>query len=270
MSLIQGIILGIVQGLTEFIPVSSSGHLVIFPYLLGWPEQPLSFDTTLHLGTALALIIYFYKDLLKIVLSFINDLKVNRFSFSKYNDDSRMGLFIIVATIPAGVFGVLFGNLLEDSFRTPSWVALFMIVGSLLMTLAERLDDGSSQKINYVSSLKIGFYQVLALFPGFSRSGATISGGMLSGLNREDAARFSFLLSVPVILLAGFSQLAKMVIHKEAGPVGIEVIAAGFITSALSGYIAIGFLMKFLKQHQLDIFIYYRIILAVAILLLLR
>lgn len=266
MTIFHALILGIVQGLTEFLPISSSGHLIVFPELLGWPEQPLAFDTTLHLGTAAALIIYFYKDLVALMTNFIKDFFVHRFNFKKYSRNGKFGLKIILASIPAGILGFSLQSFLEATFRGTLWVALFMLLGTLLMAFAE-IEYKSSKSIDtkesptYLDSLFIGFFQSLALLSGVSRSGATISGGMLLGLKRDEAARFSFILSIPIILAAGLSQLVGL----EGGSMGLTVmhLLVGFVASALVGYLAVDFLIKFLKTKSLWPFIVYRVVLFV-------
>src|SRR3989304_1512454 len=204
MNLIHAIILGSVQGLTEFLPISSSGHLIVFPHVFGWIQQPLAFDTTLHLGTAVALVVYFFKDLLKIISGFVRDVWNFEDEFSKFSHDGKLGLYILLGSVPAGVIGFLFNDKIESVFRTVEYVVLFLILGSALMLFAGRLWKWEKKKkVGYLESLVIGLFQSLALLPGISRSGSTISGGMLFGLNREEAAKFSFLLSIPLIVIAG-------------------------------------------------------------------
>jgi undecaprenyl-diphosphatase len=259
MDLIQAIILGIVQGLTEFLPISSTGHLILTPYLFGWEEHPLVFDTTLHLGTAAALFVYFYKDLLNIVSALFKDLRKYSFNIKKYGQQSRLGLMIVVGCIPGGVLGVLFGDLIEEYFRSMLSVAIFVFSGSIVMLLAERFHEVKHSSITFGKSLVIGFFQSIALLPGFSRSGSTISGGMLLGLPREEAARFSFLLSMPIVVAAGLFQLKSSVTDLQS--IDPLVILAGFVASALSGFLAISFMLKFVKNHSLYPFIVYRLLL---------
>ncbi|HLC93912.1 MAG TPA: undecaprenyl-diphosphatase UppP [Patescibacteria group bacterium] len=245
MSVFHAAILGIVQGLTEFLPVSSSGHLVIFPNLLGWKEQPLVFDTTLHLGTAAALAVYFWNDLWNIVKQ----------------RNTNLILAIIIGVIPAGILGFLFDNQIEQTFRSVWYVALFLLLGTGLMLVAELMYKSYSQAVTPFKGFIIGIFQSLALLPGVSRSGATISGGMLSGINREEAARFSFLLSLPIVLLAGIYKLFSS-FPAASDTIAWPVISAGFVASFVSGMLAIHLLLNFVRRHSLYIFIVYRLLLA--------
>ncbi len=251
MTIFQSLILGAVQGLTEFIPVSSSGHLVLVPMIFGWAYQSLTFDLVLHFGTALALIIYFWKDLIGLLKN-MSLLKL-----------------LIVGSIPAVVLGVLFENAFEFYFRSELWVVLFLLLGSILMFLAEKLFVNRQSVVSNVNDIGlkkaflVGCFQALALFPGFSRSGSTISGSMLLGLDREQAARFSFLLSLPIVLAAGFFKLLG-----SYNQLTLDAsIVIGFFTSFLVGLFAISFLMKFLKTNKLYVFVMYRVILCVVLLL---
>lgn len=263
LSIFQSLVLGFIQGVTEFLPVSSSGHLVVFPEVLGWQEQPLVFDTTLHLATALALIVYFRKDIYSITVSFFTDLFKKGLAFKKYSSDGEMGLKIIVGTIPVGIFGILFSDLIENSFRSLLWVSAFLIFGSGLMYLGEKKIKRKlivKDEISVGKSFKVGLFQVLSLLPGVSRSGSTISGGMVYGLSREGAAKFSFLLSIPAVLAAGFSQLINSVDYFNMADFAPMVV--GFLSSFFVGMLAIGFLLKFVKKNNLYPFIIYRLGLA--------
>ncbi len=257
MPFIRAVILGIVQGATEFLPVSSSGHLIIFSNFLGWGSGSLIFDVMLHLGTGLALVAYFWKDLVGV----LKDLK-------------GLGLKIFLGILPAGIAGFLFEDWFESTFRSVESVVLFLFLGSLLMLLAEVWfrrraeraqvlpEDSTEKELTYKGAFFIGLFQVLALFSGFSRSGSTISGGLFYGLKREEAARFSFLLSVPLILGAGFLQLAKMLLASSStGLVAFSWQEAliGIFTSFFAGLLCIKFLMKFLKQNSLIPFVAYRV-----------
>ncbi|HOM77901.1 undecaprenyl-diphosphate phosphatase [Patescibacteria group bacterium] len=265
MALYRAVILGIVQAVTEFLPVSSSGHLVIFSHLLGWGVGSLVFDTMLHLGTGFALVVYFWKDLVDI----LKDLK-------------GLGLKILLGILPAGVAGFLLETWFENTFRSVGFVVLFLLLGSLLMLFAEfwyrkglsKSQNGTvelslEKELTYEKAFFIGLFQVLALFPGFSRSGSTISGGLFLGLNREKSAKFSFLISIPIVLGAGLYQLLK--ISMGLGDLEVPTFfwkeaLIGISTSFIAGFFCIGFLMRFLKKNSLLPFVVYRLGLVVLLL----
>lgn len=242
MNPIKAVLLGVLQGATEFLPISSSGHLVIMPKLLGWESQPLVFDTTLHLGTGLAILAYFWKDL-----------------WGYLKKDRRYLITILIGSLPAGILGFLFNDKFEYYFREPFWVALFLILGSVLIYFAQKISD-KKDKVDDKDSFLIGIFQALALFPGVSRSGATISGGMILGFTREYAARFSFLLSIPIVFGAGIFQLSDSL--DQVSSMSVLSILLGFAASFVSGLFFISFMLKFLKKHSLNIFVFYRLVLA--------
>lgn len=264
MTILQSIILGLVQGVAEFLPISSTGHLVLLSKIPGWSEQPLVFDTTLHLATALALIICFWKDIWIIASAFLQSFSLNKLSFKHYTKEAKLGLIIIVGSIPAGLIGVLFGDTIENAFRSVFAVSMFLILGSVLMFFAEKR-SGVSAQLDIKKGFIIGLFQSIALLPGVSRSGSTISGGMFLGLNREEATKISFLLSIPIVLSAGLFQLLKS--YTELATVSFSVVFVGFFVSFLSGLFAIKFLLKFVKTHTLYPFIVYRIALALILLI---
>lgn len=259
MSLFQAVVLGLVQGLTEFLPVSSSAHLVIIPEVFGWEGHSLVFDTTLHLGTSLAVLIYFWNDLV-LILKNIRD----------------WWLKLFLGVLPAGLLGFFLTDFFEGYFRSTKYVILFLILGSVLMWLAERLsvekvkeeeiEEHIIKRISSLKSLRIGLFQALALFPGFSRSGSTISGGMLSGLSRKKSARFSFLLSIPLVWAAGFYEFTK-VSFLAVSEDWIVPLIVGFLVSFLVGFFCIKLFMKFIAKSTLKPFIFYRIFLAVVLML---
>ncbi len=265
MSFFQSIILGIIQGASEFLPISSSGHLILVPEFLGWEDHSLVLDTTLHLGTLAAVVIYFWKDLYSIIKSFLSDIQKS-IKFKDFSSKSKLGFKIIVASFPAAILGFLLEDYFENIFRSALFVGLFMTFGTILMFFAEYFASKTPQtkeEPTFKQAIIIGIFQSLALFSGVSRSGATISGGMLNGLKRESAARFSFLLSVPIIFGAGILQLAKLI----SSGVSFSYVnfGVGFAASFLVGFIAIKFLMHYLKSQKLTIFIIYRLILAALI-----
>ena len=205
MSFFQALIQGIVQGLTEFLPVSSSAHLVIVPYLLNWdldPEKAFIFNVLVQLGTLVAVIIYFWKDLVSIVTTTLQGLKEKQ-AFA--TSERRLGWYIILGTIPAGLAGLILKSKVEETFSSPTLTAVLLFVTAILLSLAEILSKKEKEldQLTWLDSLVIGIFQALAIFPGISRSGATVAGGLFKGYTRETAARFSFLLSVPIMLAAG-------------------------------------------------------------------
>ncbi len=263
MTLIQSLILGIIQGLTEFLPISSSGHLVLVPHLLGWqiPEsQVFPFDVLVQLGTLTAVIIYFWKDLLVIIKGFLKAL-LDRRPFS--TTEAKMGWYLILATIPAVVAGVLIKDKVEAAFNSVTATALFLIGTALLLGMAELFNKPKKgyREINWLDSLIIGIFQILSLFPGVSRSGSTIAGGMFRKLDRASSARFSFLMSIPVMLGAGLVSF-KDAIQMPDFSSFIPVIIVGFLAALLVGYLSIHWLLTFIKSKPLYIFSIYCILLA--------
>lgn len=262
MHFLPAILLGLTQGLTEFLPVSSSGHLVLAHQLFGSvTENDLAFDAILHLATALAVIVYFRADiwlLVHTVLRKLERLPVNERDFS-------LVLALIVGTVPAVVFGLLLETYMETLFRNPLLVAGVLVVGSLLFMLAEwvYLNRQRDDRIGLSKGFKIGLFQSLALVPGMSRSGASIAGGMLLGLSRVEATRFAFLLAVPVILGAGSKKFLELATTDAA--VSWVVLGVGAVTAFVVGLLAIHFMLRFLRTHTLWPFIWYRIILAVVV-----
>lgn len=251
MNIAQAIVLGIVQGATEFLPVSSSGHLIIIPAIFGIKEQPLVFDTIIHLATALTLVVVFFPDYLNLFRDFLKEP-------FKLSDKNGAGLLLVLlACIPAGVIGFLFDSLIETKFRDASYVILFMAAGTILMYLAERYGKRYKNVVNTKTGIFVGFIQSLALLPGVSRSGATISGGMLFGLSRETAARFSFLISVPIICAAALFKIIST--DWTESTIGILPLVFGFIASFITGLLAVRFLLKYLKKSSLYVFIFYRV-----------
>lgn len=256
------IALGVVQGLTEFLPVSSTGHLILARDLLALDvSYSLAVDAVLHLATAFAVLVYFRRDILRLIVSFF-DLVRGRKTERK---DRVLIYALLLGTVPAVLAGLALESAIEGAFRSPQLVAYALIAGSVLFFVAERLARENAA-LSVPKGIAIGFFQALALVPGVSRSGATISGGLLLGLSREEAARFAFLLSFPVILGAGILKLFDLeavgVLAAEGG-----LIAASAVAAFASGMAAIHFLLKFLKTHTLDVFIIYRLALAALILI---
>lgn len=260
MSVLEGIILGFVQGITEFLPVSSSGHLVLIHSFFGISELDLAYDAILQLATALAVCCFFFTDIKEIVRNCIK--LVGGFEVEKKQKDFVLAL--IVGTIPGLCFGLLLESYMESVFRSVHLVAGALIIGSVLMFFAERFYSGQSS-ISTKNGFIIGLFQSLALVPGISRSGASISGGMFVGLSRSDATRFSFLLSIPIIVGSG---LKKGI---ELASLGTHVLLnfslwISFFVSFFVGLLAIRFLLRFLSTNTLGSFIFYRLLIALAIL----
>ena len=272
MQFIQATILGLIQGFTEFIPVSSSAHLLLLQRLFGWDVTSVTFDVALHMGTLVALLGFFWKDWLAIFTSF--GRRVFRGVPYSTTDEAagsgRLLIPIIIATIPAAIVGVKFDSQIE-SMRDRPWmipaIAGALAVVAVIMVAAEKISAQKRgvDKMSYVDYIVIGIAQAVALFPGVSRSGITIIAGLGCGLNRAAAARFSFLLSTPVILGAGAKQALDLV-KTGFEPGQALIIITGFIAAAISGYVAIRFLMNYLQRRSLNAFAWYRIALAAVIL----
>lgn len=263
MDIIQAIIMGAVQGLTEFLPISSSAHLVIVPQLLG-TESSLAFDTLLHLGTLVAVVGYFWKDIIAIIQAFVSSiLDIFRGNFKegiKEDPFKRLTWLVVVGTIPAGLMGVLFKNQFESLFSSTLAVGFFLIITGVILWGSEwiakrnRAKKGKEIKeVTFTNSLVIGIFQGFAIAPGISRSGATIAASLFSGLERKLAARYSFLLSIPAILGAALIQ-AKDIVSFDANT---SVLVAGFLSALIFGYLAVRFMMGYIQKHSLVLFAYY-------------
>ena len=257
MSWLQTIVLAIVQGLTEFLPISSSGHLVLVPAIFGWTDQGLIFDVAVHLGSLAAVCVYFRKDLAGLVAGGVRLL-----AGSGESPESRMALYIMIGTIPAAITGLLFAGWIEANLRNPVVIVFTLSGYGVLMALADRL--GRQQRIFATARLKdaiiIGIAQALALVPGTSRSGVTISAAMMLGFQRQDAARFSFLLSAPVIMLAAAFESSMLFV--EETQFAWAQLAIGVSISAVVAYFSIDFFMRFVNVIGLLPFAIYRLVLA--------
>ena len=254
MNIIQAIILGLLQGATEFIPVSSSGHLVLVPWLVGWDSPGLVFDTVVHWGTLVAVLAYFWRDWLKLISAWLRGLV--RWDWS--DPLARMLWLLIVGSIPAAVIGFLLEDFFESLFGKPAWVAVFMLVTAGLLALGEFLGARTRKMadVGWLDALVIGLAQASAIAPGISRSGATIATGLFRGLERDVAARFSFLLATPIIFGAGLFKL--MDLGAMADPVAqIPALMAGFLAAAAAGYICIWVLLRYLQRGSLYPFAIY-------------
>ena len=268
MDILQAIIIGLVQGLTEFLPVSSSAHLIFVQQALGLTDVPLAFDVLLHVGTLVAVFIYFYNDIIQMIKGFflsLIDLKEGEFmSEIKRDPYKKLAWLTIIATIPIGVVGLLFNDVVEELFGGLTVPAFLLLITGCLLYFSQRMNSGkiNVQNISTKEALVMGCGQALAILPGLSRSGTTIASGLFVGLDKEFAAKFSFILSIPAILGAAVVQL------KDLSGANIELSAcvAGFIVAVISGYIAISFLLKLVRERSLDIFAFYCWIVGIVIL----
>mgnify|MGYP001191798474 FL=1 len=264
MTILQAILLGIIQGLTEFLPISSSAHLVLTPYFLGWQfpsTQVMPFDVLVQAGTLLAVIAYFWRDLWAIIRGWLAALW-QRQPFA--TPQARLGWYLILATIPASLAGVLIKDQVEAAFLSPRATSFFLLLTAAILLLAERLGkrNRSLTDMGWLDALLIGLFQVISLFPGVSRSGSTIAGGLFRNLDRPTAARFSFLMSVPVMIGASLFSLKDLL---DAPPAAgfLPVILAGFIAAAVVGYFSIRWLLAFLVKRSLNWFVLYCVLLGV-------
>lgn len=279
MDIISAIILGIVQGLTEFIPVSSSGHLILAEKMLGLektmtPEQITAFIAVIQLGTLLAVLVYFFTDIVNITTGFIkgNLLLLSRGNHAEARLDeakesARLGWLIILGSLPVGTVGLLAKKIIEGTLTKNLWViSVSMIIWAIILLIAEAV--GTRRKtmdsVGAKETLAIGFAQVFALIPGSSRSGTTIAAALFSGLRRDVAARFSFLLSIPAIGASGLLEMKEAIHH--IGSIGAVNLVVSTLVSAVVGYLSIAFLLQYLRQNSLNLFVGYRLIIGIVIL----
>lgn len=274
MTLIEAITLGIVQGLTEFLPISSSAHLRIIPALAGWGDPGAAFSAIVQIGTLVAVMIYFHKDIFSIAGAVIKGILRGKPLESR---DAKMGWMIAAGTIPIVVLGLLFKTEIETSLRSLYWISGALIGLALVLSLAEtkikkRLEKDlplkTMDRIGWKEALLIGIAQSIALIPGSSRSGVTITGGLLLNLDRSTAARFSFLLSLPSVFAAGVYQLYKTRDIITASPENLTNILIATVVAGVVGYASIAFLLNYLKNHTTTIFILYRLAAGVGVLML--
>ena len=252
MTLLQSILLGIVQGATEFIPVSSSGHLVLIPFLFKWnipAQDAFIFDVLVQVATLIAVLVYYAKDFIAIGKALLNSIFRTK---SFVDPDAKLGLYLILATIPAGLVGIAFNDLIENAFSNPLTTALFLFGTAALLVIAERVgkrQEKSLDHMNWKDSIWIGCFQILALFPGLSRSGATITGGMLRNFGRRTSARFSFLMAVPIMLAAGSKALYDLTQMPNTSE-NISILLAGCGVAAIVGYFSIRWLLQYLSHRS--------------------
>lgn len=262
MDLVRAVVLGIVQGLTEFLPVSSSGHLILIPALFGWDDQGLAFDVGLHGGTLLALLAYFWRDWYVMFRTGLADLARHGARISNWRTDTRLLWLLALGSLPAGVVGLLFNDWIEAHVRQPWLVAIMLALMGTVMLLADRLAANRRPiaTVGMTDVLIIGVGQALALVPGVSRSGATVTAGLARGLRREDAVRFAFLLGTPAFVGALLLKSADLA---ALSGTGARDMLVGFATSAIVGFVAIHFLLRWVRTRSLLVFVLYRYAVAI-------
>jgi undecaprenyl-diphosphatase len=269
--ILQALIMGIVQGLTEFLPVSSSGHLVLVPFLFGWDDAfitSLGFSVMLHLGTLVALLVYFRADWMRLVPAGFATLGDRSF---RGDPDRKLAWLLVASTVPAALAGFLLNDLFETTFRSVETVVVMLVVAGIVMAVADRV-GGTERTIagmTFPRAIGIGVAQALALIPGVSRSGISISAGRLAGLDRESAARFSFLMATPITLGAGLYEARELLTGEAGVEVAIAPLVVGMVASLVAGLAAIHFMLRYLRTRSLDIFVAYRFVLAAVVVLVL-
>lgn len=274
--LFKAFVLGLVQGASEFLPVSSSGHLVIVPWLFGWPTSTLLFDTVVHLGTLLSILAVFGRDFVAIIQATLRSLpvlfKTRGLTSSLTDNNARLGWFIVLGSVPAAITGLLFKDALERLYHTPQAAAFFLAVTALLLAGSEWMNRNAGARaplaaMSLRQSLLIGLAQAAALAPGISRSGTTIAAALAQGLRREAAARYSFLLGAPAFLGAGLLQVVDtLAVEPSAVLAELPALLVGFITSAVCGYAAIRFLLAYVRRNSLYLFSGYCLLVSLAVL----
>jgi undecaprenyl-diphosphatase len=267
---VQALIMGIVQGLTEFLPISSSGHLLLTPFLLGWDDafiNSLAFSVMLHLGTLAALLVYFRAEWVRIVPAGFAAIRDRSFAA---DPDRRLAWLLVAATIPAAIAGFLFNDAIETVIREPAVVAVTLVVGGIILWLADHLgrSDRRVEDVTFPVATGIGVAQALALIPGISRSGISISAGRFAGLDREAAARFSFLMATPITAGAIVFEVRRLMAG-ELGGVELLPLVVGMVSAFAAGVFAISILLRYLRTHSLTIFVVYRFVLAALVLVVL-
>src|SRR3954469_4573515 len=267
--ILQALVMGIVQGLTEFLPVSSSGHLIIVPWLFGWDDafiNSLAFSVMLHLGTLVALLIYFRHDWLRLIpagLAAIRDRSL------KGDPDRKLAWLLAAATVPAAIVGALFSDVFETQVREIGLVAVTLVIGGVILWVADHVGRQTKtvDDVTLPLAVGIGAAQTIALIPGISRSGISISAGRFAGLDRESAARFAFLMATPITAGAIVLEARKLLTGEAGVAVEVAPLIVGLVASLVSGVIAIRFMLRYLRTRSLDVFVLYRFILAAVVLI---
>ncbi|HED08203.1 MAG TPA: undecaprenyl-diphosphatase UppP [Ignavibacteria bacterium] len=275
MNIFEAIFLGIIQGLTEFLPISSTGHLTVAGKMMNListenPQHWTAFIAVIQLGTLIAVLFYFRNDIISIIKEFFRDNLFERKKYSLQGNNSKLGWLIIIGSIPVAVIGLFFKDFIEGSFtKELHIIAISLIVFAIILAIAEKTANFKKDvdKLNIKDSLIIGFAQAFALIPGSSRSGTTITGGLFVGLNREAAARYSFLLSIPAVFASGLLELYESLKFLDAS-MAVNLLVST-IASGISGYLAIGLLLRYLRKNSTFVFIYYRVAIGGLILILL-
>ncbi len=258
MSWLEAIVLGLAQGLTEFLPISSSAHVRIVPAIAGWEDPGAAFTAVIQIGTMAAVLLFFRADLLRIVTSFLRSLR-DRTLWRTTSHDAKLGWYIVLGTIPISIIGLAFADTIENEVRSLELISTVLILFSVVLLAADRAGRCEREvgDINARDGLVIGLAQALALVPGVSRSGATISFGLFRGLTRAAAARYSFLLSVPAVVLSGLFELRK--IGDEGASAGFGATAIATVVAFASGYASIAWLLRYVQRHNFDVFVIYRV-----------
>ena len=261
MSIIHSIILGIVQGIGEFLPISSSAHLILVPFLLGWKESSMAFDVALHFGTLLAVLVIFFKSWWDLFIGAIQNIGKSE---RRKKKEGKMFWYLVIATIPAALAGFLLDDIIEGFFRNQIWlIALFLAIMGVLIYAGDRWADKHYKKetkfedITLKQAFLVGCSQAFAVFPGFSRSGTTILAGRLMGIDKEAITKFTFLLSVPIIAGATILKVKDLALTKE--------VIIGVVTSFIVGVLSIKFLLKYIKKHDFSVFAFYRVVIAIIV-----
>jgi undecaprenyl-diphosphatase len=262
--LLQALIMGIVQGLTEFLPVSSSGHLILVPYLFGWDDAfitSLAFSVMLHLGTLIALLVYFRADWLRIIPAGFAALRHRSFDG---DPDRKLAWLLVAASIPAAVVGFLFSDIFETTIREPALVVVTLVVGGVILFVADAVGPETRrvEDVTFPIATGIGAAQALALIPGISRSGISISAGRFAGLDRPSAARFAFLMATPITAGAIVFEARKLLTGEAGVEIEVGALVVGLVASMVAGFAAIHFMLRYLRTRSLRIFVWYRFALA--------